>query len=329
MVDVAQLAGVSHQTVSRVLNGHPSVTGRTRVRVTAAIAELGYRRNHAARALVTGRTQVIGVIAQSSTLYGPAATLTAFAHAAVDAGFTVSVESVRALEHEPMRAAVDRQLEQRPAGLVVLAPVQSATEVLARVPPDTPMVCIDGDPEGTSDLVTVDQEGGGYTATTCLLNAGHRTVWHVAGPHGWFDSRGRLAGWRRALTDAGAEVPPVMAADWSAQSGYQAGQLLARVSDVTAVFAANDHLALGIMRALRERGLSVPGDVSIVGFDDVPEAGYYPPPLTTLRPDFDAVAVSTLELLLEQVAGRPGGNRRVIPPALVRRESVAAPTHGR
>lgn len=326
MMDVARLAGVSHQTVSRVLNDHPNVTERTRLRVRAAIAELGYRPNRAARALVTGKSQVIGVVAQSSNLYGPASTLAAFAQAAAAHGFTVSVESVRTLEPGPMEEAVSRHLDQRIAGLVVIAPVDSANEVLDKVPSDIPLVCIDGDPQRSSELVTVDQDAGGYLATKHLLQAGHRTVWHVSGPQDWFDSRGRIAGWQRALREAEAEIPPLIAADWSAASGFQAGQMIARMKETTAIFAANDHLALGILRALHEHGRRVPEEISIVGFDDVPEAEFYIPPLTTIRPDFDAVAVATLELLLEQIEGAAShGQRRVIPPELVARQSVAAP----
>jgi DNA-binding LacI/PurR family transcriptional regulator len=326
MVDVAQLAGVSHQTVSRVLNDHPNVTERTRLRVRAAIAELGYRPNRAARVLATGKSQVIGVVTQSSTLYGPASTLTAFTRAAIAAGFTVNVATVGALKQGPMREAVDHHLDQRVAGLVVIAAIDSANDVLDEIPGDIPLVCIDGDPRSQAEIVTVDQEAGGYDATRHLLDAGHSTVWHVSGPEDWFDSRGRVAGWRRALAEAGAEIPPLLAADWSAASGYRAGQMLNRMSEVTAIFAANDHIALGLLRALHERGRRVPADVSVVGFDDVPEAAFYIPPLTTIRPDFNAVAAACLDLLLTQInSGTRGGDCRLIPPALVSRDSVAGP----
>jgi DNA-binding LacI/PurR family transcriptional regulator len=326
MTDVAKLAGVSHQTVSRVLNDHPNVREQTRMRVQAAINELGYRPNRAARMLATGTSQVIGVVSRSSTLYGPAATLSALAEAALLRGFTVNVESVRALDRQPIADAISRHLDQRVAGLVVIAPVESANDALDHLPGDIPLVSIDGDPDRPTELVTVDQEAGAYEATRHLLEAGHATVWHVSGPDDWFDSRGRIAGWRRALTEAGAEIPPLMSADWSAASGYRNGQILARMTDVTAVFAANDHLALGILRALHERGRSVPRDVSVVGFDDVPEAAYYIPPLTTIRPDFDAVAAASLDLLLAQItSGHRLGDRRVLTATLVSRDSVAPP----
>ena len=327
-LDVARLAGVSHQTVSRVLNDHPNVKEQTRLRVQAAIIELGYRPNRAARILVTGTSQVIGVVSQSSTLFGPAATLSALAEAAVQRGFTVNVESVRTLDRKQIADAIGRQRDQRIAGLVVIAPVESANEAINDLPDDIPVVTIDGDPAQPTELVTVDQEAGAYAATRHLLDAGHATVWHVSGPDDWFDAQGRVAGWRRALIEAGAEVPPLMPADWFAASGYRNGQILARMHDVTAVFAANDHLALGILRALHERGRRVPEDVSVIGFDDVPEAAYYIPPLTTVRPDFDAVAAASLDLLLAQIdSGHRLGDRRVITPRLVLRESVAPPRH--
>jgi DNA-binding LacI/PurR family transcriptional regulator len=326
MTDVAKLAGVSHQTVSRVLNDNPNVREQTRLRVRAAIAELGYRPNRAARILVTGRSQVIGVLAQSSTLYGPASLLAAFEQAAAAAGFGVSVGSVRSLDRRSVADAVNLHLDQRVAGLVIIAPVVSANEALDDLPDGVPLVAIDGDPQRSSALVTVDQEAGGYQATRFLLDAGHSAVWHVSGPPDWFDSRGRVQGWRRALEDAGIEVPPLIQADWSAGSGYRAGQMLARMPEVTAVFAANDHLALGILRALHERGRRVPHDVSVVGFDDVPEAAYYIPPLTTIRPDFDAVARASLALLLQQIeTGERGRERRTIEPTLISRESVGPP----
>jgi DNA-binding LacI/PurR family transcriptional regulator len=324
MTDVARLAGVSHQTVSRVLNDHPNVKEQTRLRVQAAISELGYRPNNAARILVTGTSQVIGVVTQSSTLYGPAATLSALAEAAMRRGFTVNVESVRTLDRRQIAEAIGRQRDQRIAGLVVIAPVESANEAINDLPDDIPVVTIDGDPALPTELVTVDQEAGAYAATRYLLDAGHATVWHVSGPDDWFDARGRIVGWRRALTEAGAEIPPLMPADWFAASGYRNGQILARMHNATAVFAANDHLALGILRALHERGRRVPQDVGVIGFDDVPEAGYYIPPLTTVRADFDEVAAASLDLLLAQIdSGHRLGDRRVITPRLVIRESVA------
>ncbi|MBF9133756.1 LacI family DNA-binding transcriptional regulator [Plantactinospora sp. S1510] len=326
MKDVARLAGVSQMTVSRVLNEHPNVRAQTRLRVQAAIAQLGYHPNGAARALVTGRSQVIGVVAQNTTLYGPASLLAALEQTAAEAGFAVSVGSVRDLDRQSISAAVERHLAHRVAGIVVIAPVESAGEALEHLPKEVPLVTVDGDPRRPVSLVTVDQTAGAREATRYLLDAGHRTVWHVSGPSDWFDSAGRIDGWREALRTAGAEIPPLLPADWSAASGYRCGQMLARMPEVTAIFTANDHLALGVLRALHEYGRRVPHEISVVGFDDVPEAAYFIPPLTTVRPDFDAVATASLELLLTQIESGSGrALRRTIAPTLVVRDSVAAP----
>jgi DNA-binding LacI/PurR family transcriptional regulator len=326
MTDVARLAGVSHQTVSRVLNDHPNVREQTRLRVRAAITELGYRPNQAARALATGRSRLLGVVTQNSTLYGPASLLTAFGQAATDAGFAVSVGSVRTLDRRSIAEAVERHLDQRVAGIVVIAPVTSAGEALEHLRTDVPLVTIDGDPARRGALVTVDQQEGAAIATRHLLEAGHATVWHVSGPAEWFDSAGRIEGWQRALREAGAEIPPLVPGDWTAAAGCRTGQMLARMPEVTAIFAANDHLALGILRAMHQRGRRVPEEVSVVGFDDVPEAAYLIPPLTTVRPDFAAVARRSLSVLLDEIeSGRPSTERHTIAPTLIERESVAPP----
>lgn len=323
MIDVARAAGVSHQTVSRVLNSHPSVRQQTRLRVVAAMNDLGYRPNRAARALATGRSTVLGVVAQNSTLYGPASLLAAFEQKAGEAGLAVAVASIRELDRESITNAVERHLDQRVAGIVVIAPVESASAAIDGIDTDVPLVVIDGDPDSHTGLVTIDQAKGASLATQHLLDAGHDTVWHVSGPATWFDSRGRIDGWRRTLAAAGADIPPPLPADWSPASGYAAGQMLARIAEVTAIFAANDHLALGIMKAMRERGRRIPEDISIVGFDDIPEAPYFVPPLTTIRPDFGAVARASLEMLTEQIrTGRRTAVIRTIAPELVERCSV-------
>ncbi|MEV4349188.1 LacI family DNA-binding transcriptional regulator [Actinoplanes sp. NPDC049596] len=327
MMDVARLAGVSHQTVSRVLHEHPNVSEPTRLKVRAAIAELGYRPDRTARALVTGTSGVIGVVAPNTALYGPASMLNAFEQAAYDSGFAVNVGNVRAMDERSIARAVERHLDQRVAGLVVIAPVTSAELALATLPADIPLVTIDGDPARSSTRVTVDQVAGGRAATDHLLAAGHSSVWHISGPQDWFDANGRVQGWEDALRSAGVEPPPLLIGDWSAESGYRNGKLLARLPEVTAVFTGNDHMALGLLRALHEQGRRVPADISIAGFDDIPQAAYFTPPLTTIRPDFNAVARAGIDMLLTQIeTGTPPTTaRRVIAPTLIPRASVGPP----
>jgi DNA-binding LacI/PurR family transcriptional regulator len=323
MTDVARAAGVSHQTVSRVLNRQASVSPATRARVLAAMQDLGYRPNRAARALATGRSQVVGVVAQNSTLYGPASLLAAFEQEAGDVGLAVAVASLRALDRESIIDATERHLDQNVAGIVVIVPVDTAADAIEAISTDVPLVVIDGNPELTG-LVTVDQVSGARLATQHLLDAGHQTVWHVSGPPNWFDSRGRIEGWRATLEAAGREVPPTIPGDWTPAAGYAAGQMVARMPEVTAVFTANDHLALGLLKALRDRGRRVPDEISVVGFDDIPEAAYFLPPLTTVRPDFAEVARASLALLIGQIeSGERSGQSITVAPELVIRDSVS------
>jgi DNA-binding LacI/PurR family transcriptional regulator len=325
MHDVAALAGVSHQTVSRVLNGG-TVKSQTRTRVLAAMQELDYRPNTAARVLATGRSRTLGVLSLDSTLFGPASTLHAIESAARDARYFLSVASLRSLDRSSVQEALGRLADQAVEGAIVIAPLTSAHQALRGLPSGLPVVAVEGDAQADVAVVAVDQVAGARTATQHLLSLGHRTVWHVAGPPDWLEAQGRVAGWRAALEGVGADVPPPLSGDWSPRSGFEAGQLLARMSDVSAVFVANDQMALGLLRALHERGLRVPEDVSVVGFDDIGEAAYYTPPLTTVRQDFAEVGRRSIELLLAQVrSGARSAERQVVPAELIVRQSTAPP----
>lgn len=330
MTDVAMAAGVSHMTVSRVLNGSANVSPHTRQRVEAALSELGYRPNLAARALVTGRSRQLAVVSFDTTLYGPASTLFAIEQAARKEDYSVSIVSLGALDREGITEAVNRLRSQAVDGAVIVAPHVSAREALLAVPADLPTVVVGGAGIESLPLVALDQEAGARVATEHLLALGHRTVWHVAGPDDWVDGQGRLRGWKRALQRAGAPVPKPLPGDWSAQSGYAAGQRLAEAhhrapDEVTAVFVANDHMALGLLRALREADLRTPADISLVGFDDVPEAPYFPPPLTTIRQDFSMVGTHSLQLLLRRINGVVTPVRTILEPQLIVRQSTAGP----
>ncbi len=311
MADVAKLAGVSHQTVSRVLNGAPHVRPDTRERVLAAIRELDYRPNSAARALVTRRSQTLGVVSFDSTLYGPASMLDGIERAARSAGYFVSVASLRSLDSRSVQEAVDRLRDQGVEGVLVIAPQTSAVSAVARLSSSVPVVAVGSGTQAPLPMVSVDNRSGAEAVTRNLLDLGHRTVHHLAGPAGWMESQDREDGWRRTLEAAGAPVPPVESGDWSARSGYEAGLRIAELSEVTAVFCANDHMALGLLRALHEAGRSIPGDISVVGFDDIPEAAYFTPPLTTVRQDFGELGRRALELLVEELEGVPHARTHV------------------
>jgi DNA-binding LacI/PurR family transcriptional regulator len=305
MTEVARAAGVSQKTVSRVVNGEPHVSDEVRARVLRAIHDLDYRPNTAARALLSGRYRRIGVVALGSPLHGPTSLLFGLEQAVREAGYTFALAST--LEGQGGTAAVESLLRQGVDGLVLAEPVDDGTPL--RLHTDLPVVSLNAPVDtagGHSTVVRADGVAAARLATEHLLALGHRTVWHVPGPQHWFSARERVRGWREALAAAGAPEPPMPeAGDWTPASGYAAGRRLARLTDVTAVFAANDDMAIGLVRAFAEVGLTVPHDISVVGFDDIPAAPYLSPPLTTLRLDFAAVAARAVGLLTAAVEGRP------------------------
>jgi DNA-binding LacI/PurR family transcriptional regulator len=325
MADVARLAGVSHQTVSRVLNSHPHVRAETRDNVLAAIAELGYRPNAAARTLVTRRTRTLGVVSFDTTLYGPASMLYGIERAAAHSYF-VSIASLPALDRRSVLGAVDRFLDQGVEGIIVIAPKTSAVAACSRVGARVPLVAVGCGTHAPLNSAAVDNAAGAALATRYLLGLGHRTVHHIAGPAAWVDAQERITGWRDTLAKAGAPEPELLSGDWSSASGYRIGHRIAASAEVSAVFCGNDHMALGLLRALAERGKQVPGDVSVVGFDDIPESGYFLPPLTTVRQDFGELGRQALALLVDMINGRtpPTACLRVSP-HLVARASTARP----
>ena len=326
MADVARLAGVSHQTVSRVLNHHPSVAPDTRRNVETAISQLGYRPNTAARALVTKQTRTFGVVSVDTSHYGPASTLLSIEAAAREADYFVNFVSLRSVDRENMRAAVDHLMRANVDGLIVIAPLTATVEALHGLRTDVPLVRVAGDESSAAaNSVVVDQEAGARLATRHLLSMGHETVLHVRGPLEWLEADARVRGWLGELMTARVPVPEVLAGDWSPASGYRAGQLVAGRPDVTAVFAANDQMALGLIRGLHDGGRVVPDDVSVVGFDDIPEAGYFLPPLTTVRQDFAEVGRRCIARLRALIAGDAVAPTPPVQPTLVLRSSTTTP----
>lgn len=324
ITDVARAAGVSYQTVSRVINNMPRVRAETRERVLAAIEELGYRPNGAARALVTGRGDVVAVLATNTTLYGYAATIEGIEAAARSAGYTVSI---MVLEPRGGAAELLGRLRRQPlAGVIVLSHDAPALRALRQIPPDLPVVAVGGSRTAGRIQATLDDGEGAAHATRYLLGLGHRTVHHVAIPVSGPRPGPRLLGWRRALTEAGAPVPDAIQGTWEPRSGYEAGLALAGMPGVTAVLAGNDDLAVGVIRACHERGIRVPDDISVVGFDDQPTAEFCVPSLTTMRQDFVAIGRRSFDLLAARLRGDENGARtQIAKPELIVRESTAPP----
>jgi DNA-binding LacI/PurR family transcriptional regulator len=325
MADVARLAGVSHQTVSRVVNGQQNLRPQTRERVLEAIRQLGYRPNTAARALVTRRSATIGVIGSKAGFWGPSTVHRTIQAAGREAGYFVSSANLQSLTRDELLDAISHLRDQSVEAIVLIGGTDDALEV-ARAQEDlgTPVIVVEGDEAKTQWTVGVDQATGAALGTSHLIELGHHDILHLAGPPSWTEARSRRAGWQQAMYAAGLRPSQHVEGDWSARSGYEAGVEIARRDDVSAVFCANDQMALGLLRALHEAGLSVPDDVSVVGFDDIPEAAYLIPPLTTVRQDFTAVGHRAIEIIQAALAGEPAPER-LISPELVVRASSAAP----
>ncbi len=299
MADVAETAGVSAQTVSRALRGSPNVNPETKRRVLAAVEQLGYRLNNAARVLSSGRSHAIGlVLLQSGGYYSRAAVTAGVEAAAGEAGYAVSIATIAQLDTGLMERALSKLADQGVDGMVIAVPLISVTQKIEDITRDIPTVALDGSRTSSARVLGIDQQEAGRVATQHLLDLGHRQVWHVSGPDEWIEARQRRQGWQECLAAAGIEAPPPLEGDWSPDSGYQQGQILAMIPDVTAVFVASDEMAFGVIRALRERGRSVPDDVSIVSVDDIALAAYCAPPLTTVRQDFYRSGAAAVALLV-------------------------------
>ncbi|WP_426323250.1 LacI family DNA-binding transcriptional regulator [Microbacterium sp. E-13] len=323
--DVARLANVSYQTVSRVLNEHPSVRPETRERVNQVMAELNYRPNQAARALVTSRSQTIGILAASSSMYGPASSIAAIEAAARARGYWVSTANIDASNPDSIPEGLAHLRAQSIEGLVVIAPQVRVVRALAAQALDIPYVTLQSTDLDVDHMLSVDQVAGARLATKHLVSLGHRGIYHLAGPQDWIEAEARMRGFLEELGASDVPTTAPILGDWTAEFGYYAGRELLQVRDFTAVFSSNDQMALGFMHAVRDEGLDVPRDISIVGFDDIPEAAHFWPPLTTVRQDFAELGRRCVELLLGPVDGLGSPAPSTITPELIVRGSTAPP----
>jgi len=331
-IDVARLAGVSQKTVSRVFNDEPNVTEDTRNRVLAAAQHLGYRPNGAARALLTGRTYRIGVVSLGAAYFGQSDLLVALEQAARGSRYALSIANTFEADPSGLAAAAGHLLAEGVDALILSEPIDDRGEPLEV---DVPVLMLGTAPAVRAPVVlSVHASEGGEAAaaaTRHLLGLGHATVHHIAGPRRWWAGRERTENWRAVLTAAGTGIPEPLEGDWTPDSGYRIGRILARDRDVTAIFAANDEMAIGAIHALHEAGRRVPEDVSVIGFDDIPVAAHVTPPLTTFRSDNVALAAMSFRYLTDYL------NNPQTPPApppahkhdLVTRRSTAAPGGGR
>jgi DNA-binding LacI/PurR family transcriptional regulator len=322
--DVARVAGVSHQTVSRVLNAHPSIRVETRARVLEAMESLQYRPNRAARVLVTSRSRALGILTSNRVHYGPLSSVMAIEEAARAAGYSVVTANLPSTDPATIVSALDHLVDQAVEGLVVIAPQSRVFSAISSLAIRVPYVTLQSTEQDESHALSVDQIAGARLATRHLIELGHRTIYHLTGPQDWIEAEARMRGFLAEMTAWDLPTTAPILGDWTADFGYRAVRELLRFPDFTAIFSSNDQIALGVIHAIRDAGLDCPGDISVVGFDDIPEARHFLPPLTTVRQDFAELGRRCVALLLDQLE-QGGGYSGSITPELVVRESTAPP----
>lgn len=324
--DVARLAGVSHQTVSRVVNNVPNVRPATRARVEDAIKQLHYRPSTAARALVTKRSRTIGLITTGRLAHGPSSTMLAFNDAARKDRYTVSISSMVESDARSMRTAVELLLGQNVEAIVLVAGHREALETIQAIDLGIPLVAVESGARAGFHGVSIDQFAGARAATDHLVELGHTSILHVAGPFHSVDAAERERGWRASLSQHGLVAREPLVTDGSPSSGYHIGLKLLGERDFTAIFAGNDETALGLIHAFTANGISVPDDVSIVGFDDIPEAEHFLPALTTVRQDFEGLGRDIMSTLVELLRDEgPVETPAVVPQLIVRASTARRP----
>ena len=307
LVDVARRAGVSYQTVSRVINGHPNVAPATRKRILSAIDELNYLPNVAARNLVTRRSRTVGIISYGSTYYGPAQMVTHIEASLRERDYGLTLSTLPEMSLTALHAAILELRGRFVDGIVMITPIAGIDSAkIQELCRNVPFVMIDialGEPVPS---VVIDQRSGGILAARHLLDLGHREIAEIHGPPDWSAAAHRHEGLLAALHEAGLEPTMGVSGDWSASSGHEAAlRLLDAGARFSGLVVGNDQMALGAMRALREHGLGVPEDVSVVGFDDLPESAYFEPPLTTVHQDFASLGRESAAYLNDLIDGRP------------------------
>lgn len=320
--DVARLAKVSHQTVSRVINKNASIRPETKSRVLKAIQSLDYRPSQAARALASAKTKMLGILASDTDFSGPASMVHEMELAARAQGYFTMVCGVDPTSKESIKDGVAHLRRLGIEGLAIITPHSELVDFVRSNMVGVPVVTLDSVHRTDNLSVSVDNFAGGAIATQHLIDLGHHNILHVSGPKDWFEASARAAGYSSTMLKAGL-TPQIVSGDWTIATGFTIGmQLDLKVKQATAIFFANDRMALGLMHACRIRGIGVPGQLSLVGFDDLEEAAYSWPPLTTMRQDFKSLGKRAMQLLLQELDGTTTQKTERLIPELVIREST-------
>jgi DNA-binding LacI/PurR family transcriptional regulator len=326
--DVAAQSGVSYQTVSRVINNMPDVAPKTRLRILSVMEDLGYRPNMTARHLVSQRSTVIGFVTWATGFYGPAQIMINVERAAREADYSLMFAGIREASIDRIRRAVNKLCSHRVAGILMHLPFQMDLRLLRDVCSNVPLVAVDCDLGFEAPSVHFGQERGSYLATKHLLELGHTQIAYLRGPMVWRVAGLRYQGWLNAIQEAGLPPGPCVDGNWASRGGYQATLELIKNyrRQFTALAVANDQMALGAIQAFAENGIRVPNDVSVVGFDDLPEAEFFRPPLSTIKHDFVSIGSLSIRCFMDQLSeDYTASPVCTIEPTFVERLSTAPP----
>ena len=324
--DVARLAQVSHQTVSRVVNGHGGTRAETRDRVLQAMEELGYRPNRMARALASSRSRMIGIVISDADFYGPAGMMKAMEVAGREMDYFIVSSTIDPDSEDSVAEGVDQLLSLGVDGAVIITPRTGAVALARKALGSIPSVTVDSMYQVDELSVSIDNFQGGQIATEYLIGLQHRSILHISGPSSSFESTARASGYVASMRQAGL-VPRIIEGNWTAENGYEIGITLDfDAHNTTAILASNDDLCVGLLHAFWDRGIDVPRDVSLMGFDDIPYAAFMNPPLTTMRQDFPELGRRAIELLAAAMEGQRTLRPDVLVPTLVKRSSTSSPS---
>ena len=307
--DVAKRAKVSHETVSRVLRGDPGVKEANRVRVSAALKALSYRPNVTAKALATRRSRRLGAMVYDLIEAGPSQFVEGATEAAREAGYLLDIVSVRSVAKGDVATAISLLNQPDLAGIIAFTPTDATRDAIAATKFRIPLF---QETENEDAAESGDQSLNGIGVGLVidhLVGLGHSRILHIAGPRDWVSARNRAHAYERGMRRHGLRVLPIIeGSSWSAAAGYEASSRIPYELQPTALLVANDQMALGILLALRERGISVPESISVVGFDDIPEAPFMIPPLTTVAVEFARAGRRAVRELVAQIEGLTTGD---------------------
>lgn len=334
------MAGVSTQTVSRVINERPDVSPETRRKVQEVIKALSYQPSALARSLISQRSHTLGVVTAGLRHYGPSRTLSGITSAAEQAGYSILLQELPNYDTEDIAPIFQAFLARHVDGIIwAVSEVGDNRKWIYNPPADVevPLVFITMAPRENLSIVTMDNYLGGRMAMSHLLEQGYRKIGHISGPLEWWEARQRMAAWKDTLTEAGlsANDNQCVEGNWSSASGALAiEKLLDQYPDLDAIFVANDQMALSVLQFLAEKKIRIPQDVGVVGFDNIAESAFFSPALTTIQQDQHKIANMAVAEIIKIIETGWQGTEPVtpksiiLPPSLIVRQSSLHLTEG-